>query len=100
MHCGHGLADRTLVVVSVKQTGDAEQDHEDVLATAVAAYIVLLGAHARGLAGYWRTPAVLRTEEGAEAVGIPADELFIALLQSRLPLGPVERLLASLWGGE
>src|SRR5580765_6006672 len=38
----------TLIVVSARQNGDAEQDHEDVLATAVAAYIVLLGAHARG----------------------------------------------------
>lgn len=64
----------TLVAVSAKQTGDAEQDHEDVLATAVAAYIVLLGAHARGLAAYWRTVPVLK------ALGIPEDELPIGLL--------------------
>ena len=51
----------TLIVASAKQTGDADQDHEDVLATAVASYIVLLGAHARGLAGYWRTIPVLDT---------------------------------------
>jgi len=70
----------TLVAVSAKQTGDAEQDHEDVLATAVAAYIVLLGAHARGLAGYWRTPAVLRTPEGRAAVGLGEDERFVGLV--------------------
>jgi nitroreductase len=64
----------TLVAVSAKQTGDAEQDHEDVLATAVAAYIVLLGAHARGLAAYWRTVPVLK------ALGIPDDERPIGLL--------------------
>ena len=64
----------TLVAVSAKQAGDAEQDHEDVLATAVAAYIVLLGAHARGLAAYWRTVPVLG------ALGIPEDELPIGLL--------------------
>ena len=36
-----------------------------------------------GLGGelrYWRTPAVLRSERGAEAVGIPADEAFLGLL--------------------
>ena len=51
----------TLVVVSVTESGDPVQDEEDHAAASVAAYIVLLAAHARGLAGYWRTPAVLRT---------------------------------------
>src|SRR5215218_7155313 len=49
----------TLVVCSCKLTGDPVQDEEDLHATAIAAYIVLLAAHARGLAGYWRTPDVL-----------------------------------------
>jgi nitroreductase len=70
----------TLVVCSVKRSNDPIQDEEDRQAASIAAYIVLLGAHARGLAGYWRTPAVLRTAEGAKAVEIPPDELFIALL--------------------
>ena len=51
-------------------TGDPVQDEEDLLATACAAYIVLLGAHDRGLAGYWRTPAVLREPAGRAALGI------------------------------
>src|SRR5947208_6009786 len=33
----------TLIVASAKQTGDAAQDREDMLASAVAAYLVLLG---------------------------------------------------------
>jgi len=70
----------TLIVASVKQTGDAEQDHEDMLATAVASYIVLLGAHARGLAGYWRTIPVLATPAGRAATSLPEDELPIGLL--------------------
>jgi nitroreductase len=70
----------TLVAASVAQTGDPVQDEEDVCAAAVAAYIVLLGAHARGLAGYWRTPGVLRTPEGRSAVGIGEGERFIGLL--------------------
>lgn len=61
----------TLVVVSTLQCGhDPVLDEEDMAAAAVATYIVLLGAHARGLAGYWRTPAVLRSPEGREAVGV------------------------------
>jgi nitroreductase len=70
----------TLVVASVMQTGDPVQDEEDAAAGAVAAYLVLLGAHARGLAGYWRTPGVLRTPEGRAAVGLGDDEHFIGLL--------------------
>jgi nitroreductase len=74
----------TLIVVSVAETGDPVQDEEDHAAAAVAAYIVLLAAHARGLAGYWRTPAVLRTPEGLAAVDVPQGERVIGLLH----LGP------------
>ena len=74
----------TLIVVSCALGGDPVQDEEDLHATAVASYIVLLAAHARGLAGYWRTPAVLRSEEGRRAVGLPAEERFVGLLH----LGP------------
>jgi nitroreductase len=76
----------TLIVASAKLSGDPEQDEEDLHATAVAAYIVLLGAHARGLAGYWRTPGVLRTPEGRAAVGLPDDERFVGLLHIRHPV--------------
>jgi nitroreductase len=75
----------TLIAVSVTQTGtDEVQDEEDLLAGAIAAYIVLLAAHGRGLAGYWRTPAVLRTDAGRAALGVPAGERVIGLLH----LGP------------
>ena len=77
----------TLVVVSASETGDAIQDEEDYAAASVAAYIVLLGAHARGLAGYWRTPAVLRTSEGRAAVDVPDGERVIGLLH----LGPLRQ---------
>ncbi len=70
----------TLVVASAVLTGDPEQDEEDLHATAVATYILLLGAHARGLAGYWRTPEVLRTREGRAAVGLGEDEQFVGLV--------------------
>jgi nitroreductase len=70
----------TLVVVSAVLAGDPVQDEEDLHATAVASYIVLLAAHARGLAGYWRTPGFLRGAEGRAAVGLPAGEHFVGLL--------------------
>jgi nitroreductase len=76
----------TLVVCSCALTGDPIQDEEDLHAAAVAAYIVLLSAHGRGLAGYWRTPDVLRTPEGRAAVGIPDDERFIGLLHLGTPV--------------
>ena len=84
----------TLVVASAAQTGEAVQDEEDVAAATIAAYIVLLGAHERGLAGYWRTPDVLRTPEGRRAVQLPADEHFLGLLhlgQARQGKAPPER---------
>jgi nitroreductase len=74
----------TLVVASVVETGDPIQDEEDLCAAAVAAYIVLLGAHARGLGGYWRTPEVLRRPEGRAAVGVGEGEHVLGLLH----LGP------------
>ena len=70
----------TLVVCSCALTGDDIQDEEDLHAAGVAAYIVLLGAHARGLAGYWRTPAILRERAGLEAVGVPEGERFVGLI--------------------
>lgn len=70
----------TLVVASCVMSGDPDTDEEDLHAVAIASYIVLLAAHGRGLAGYWRTPGFLRTSEGREAVGLPENERFVALL--------------------
>ncbi len=70
----------TLVAVSATQTGDPVMDEEDVLAAAAAAYIVLLAAHGRGLAGYWRTPGVLRSAAGRAALAVPDDERVFGLL--------------------
>ena len=70
----------TLVAVSATQSGDPVLDEEDVLATATAAYVVLLAAHGRGLAGYWRTPGVLRTAAGRSALGVEEGERVLGLL--------------------
>jgi nitroreductase len=75
----------TLVNASAVLTGDPVQDEEDLLAVGCAVYAVLLGAHARGLVGYWRTPGVLRTPEGAAAVGMGEDERFVGLIHLGRP---------------
>jgi nitroreductase len=76
----------TLVAATAIRTADdLAQDEEDLCATACATYAVLLAAHGRGLAGYWRTPGVLRTAEGHAALGIPDDERFVALIHLGWP---------------
>lgn len=74
----------TLVCVSTLRQGDPIEDEEDLAATACAAFIVLLAGHGRGLATYWRTPAILREDSGRAALSVPEDELVIGLLY----LGP------------
>ena len=74
----------TPIVVSAALTGDPLQDEEDLHATAIAAYIVLLVAHARGFVGYWRTPAVLRIPQGRAAMGLTRQEHVLGLIH----LGP------------
>jgi nitroreductase len=76
----------TLVVCSCVLGGDPVQDEEDLHAAACAAYIVLLAAHARGLAGYWRTPGVLRTDGGRAAVGLSENERFVSLIHLGEPV--------------
>jgi nitroreductase len=77
----------TLVVVSAALSGDLVQDEEDLCAVAAATMLVLLGATERGLASYWRTPGMLRTARGREAVGVLRGERVLGLIH----LGGVER---------
>ncbi len=76
----------TLVAVSARLSGEPAQDREDLLATALAAYIVLLGAHARGLAGYWRTVPLLDDARGRAVLGIDAEESVLGLLYLGTPV--------------
>ncbi len=76
----------TLIVVGVVLQGDQSQQHDDLLAAAVAAYIVLLGAHARGLASYWRTLPILEKAPVRAGLEIPAAEQPIGLLHLGHPV--------------
>jgi nitroreductase len=74
----------TLVLATAVLTGDARTDAEDLHATACAVYAVLLGATARGLASYWRTPEAFAEPEVREALTLGDDEQVVALIH----LGP------------
>jgi nitroreductase len=75
----------TLVVASVYTQGDSTQRMEDLLASAVAAYVVLLAAHGAGLAGYWRTLPLLDSPAGRAALELDARETPIGLLHLGRP---------------
>jgi nitroreductase len=82
-----GKLDRapTLVVASVVREGDETQQSDDLLATAVAAYLVLLAAHGRGLAGYWRSVPLLDSPAGRAALQLDPAEQPIGLLHLGRP---------------
>ena len=74
----------TLVLATAALSGDPRTDEEDLAAVASGVYAVLLGATARGLASYWRTPAAFE-EAGARAIlGLDPSEKIVALIH----LGP------------
>jgi nitroreductase len=75
----------TLIVASVHLDGDAVQREEDLLAGAVAAYLVLLAAHGRGLAGYWRTIPFLDSPDARRALELDPPEHPIGLLHLGRP---------------
>ncbi len=75
----------TLVVASVALSGELVQDEEDVCAGASSIMLVLLAATERGLATYWRTPAILRSGRGREAAGVPEGERVLGLLHFGAP---------------
>jgi nitroreductase len=94
----------TLVAVSAKRNDDPVQEREDLLATGVAAYIVLLAAHTRGLAGYWRTVPLLSTLSVRHLLALPHDEEPVGLLYLGYPVqeprvpprAPVEKIASFL----
>jgi nitroreductase len=77
----------TLVLATATLSGDPQTDEEDLHATAAAVYAVLLGATARGLASYWRTPACFAEPAVREAIGLGSEERVVALIHLGPPAG-------------
>jgi nitroreductase len=75
----------TLVVLATMGDEDPVRDRENMLATAMAGYVVLLGAEARGLASYWRTLPVLATPGGRAAISLSEDQEPVGLLHLGQP---------------
>ena len=74
----------TLVLATALLSGDPHTDEEDLLSTACAVYAILLGATARGLASYWRTPAALGEPDARRVLGLEPNERVVGLIH----LGP------------
>jgi len=74
----------TLVLVTALRSEDPVLAEEDVQATAAAVFALLLGATARGLASYWRTPGCFREPSVRGALGLAEAEVIVSLVH----LGP------------
>jgi nitroreductase len=94
----------TLVLATTLLGGEPRADEEDLHSTACAVYAILLGATARGLASYWRTPEALERPEAREVLGLAANERVVGLVhlgppasepptKERSPLDDVVRIL-------
>ena len=94
----------TLILATAVLSGEPVTDEEDLHATACAVYAVLLGATARGLASYWRTPAALDEQAVRDLLGLMENERIVSLIhlgpkasdppeKERLPLEDVVRTL-------
>lgn len=76
----------TLVLATAALSGEPIVDEEDLHATACAVYAILLGATARGLASYWRTPKCFTQSDVRAALALGDDERVVALIHLGPPL--------------
>jgi len=94
----------TLVLATALRSDDPALAQEDVLATGCAVYAILLGATARGLASYWRTPVCFREQAVRDLLGLAENEEVVSLIHlgapasdppatERAPVGDVLTLL-------
>jgi nitroreductase len=75
----------TLMLATALRSEEPTLAEEDVLATGCAVYAILLGATARGLASYWRTPGCFREEPVRELLGLAANEEVVSLIHLGAP---------------
>jgi nitroreductase len=77
----------TAIVVGVVRDDDPQVAEEDYAATACAIQNLMLAARARGLASFWRTPAVLPRPEVARLLDVPDGVRLIGIVHLGRPEG-------------
>jgi nitroreductase len=76
----------TIVVVAAQvQPRKSIPAVEQVIATGIAAYNILLAAHAFGLGGMWRTGAPAYDPQVGQALGLGADTMIVGFLYLGTP---------------
>jgi nitroreductase len=81
------LRSHTAIVVGVKGTSDPQEAEEDYAATSCAIQNLMLAARARGLASFWRTPAVLPRPEVTRLLDVPDGVRLIGIVHLGRPEG-------------
>jgi nitroreductase len=79
------LRSTTAVVVAQRVDADPHVAEEDYAAIACAIQNVMLGARARDLASFWRTPKSLGTAAGREVLEVPPDERVVGIVHLGRP---------------
>jgi nitroreductase len=79
------LRSATAVVVGVKVSHDEGEAEEDYAAVSCAIQNLMLGARARGLASFWRTPGVMDKKAFRKTLGVPAGVRLIGVVHLGLP---------------
>jgi nitroreductase len=77
----------TAIVVGVVRDDDPQVAEEDYAATACAIQNLMLAARARGLASFWRTPAVLPRPEATRLLDVPDGVRLIGIVHLGRPEG-------------
>jgi nitroreductase len=78
---------RTAIVVGQHVDPDPEVAEEDYAACACAIQNIMLGARARGLASFWRTPKALLTPPARAILALPPEVRTVGLVHLGRPRG-------------
>jgi nitroreductase len=77
----------TAIVVTQVIDSDANTAHEDYAACACAIQNIMLGARARDIASYWRTPKSLLKPAAARVLGLSRRERVVGVVHIGWPTG-------------
>jgi nitroreductase len=73
------------IVVGVRKNDDPVEAEEDYAAAACAIQNVMLAAHARGLANFWRTPGVMDRKPFRKVLDVPGNTRIIGVVHLGFP---------------